>query len=128
MDKRCPLKLDSLPDSWCPLSVQRLKAIRNAGRELTEEEEAALPGCPWAIDCQTANYCFFSYVSSLLPNGPVSEVEIAGLLNIGVETVKKLEKTALLKVKDHKDFKAIKELHGDGPIVEEKDDSFKVVE
>jgi hypothetical protein len=46
MDERCPRRLEEMPDSWCPLAVMRLKAIRNAGRELSEEEEALLPGVP----------------------------------------------------------------------------------
>lgn len=37
-DQRCPRKLDDAPDTWCALAVQRLKALRHAGRELTEEE------------------------------------------------------------------------------------------
>ena len=128
MDGRCPLKLEDLPDTWCALAVQRLKAIRNAGRELTEEEEAALPGCPWTINSQTANYCFFSYVSTLLPSEPVSEAEIAGLLDIETETVKKLEKSALSKVRDSAIFKSIKEMHGESQIIEDRDGDFKIVE
>ena len=39
MDCRCPRKLKQLPRAWCPLAVLKLKALRNAERELTEEEE-----------------------------------------------------------------------------------------
>jgi hypothetical protein len=45
MDKRCPRALKSMPSEWCPLAVMRLRAIRTAGRELSEEEESRLPGC-----------------------------------------------------------------------------------
>lgn len=99
MDKRCPRKLKDYPDSWCPQAVIRLKAIRNAGRELTEEEEALLPGCPWAVDCRTANYCFHQYINQVLPEKPLSDIEIAGLLNISIDAARKLEKNAMSKLK-----------------------------
>ena len=56
MDKRCPRHLEVFPDSWCPQAVMRLKAIRNASKELTEQEEAKMVGCPWAINNQCSNY------------------------------------------------------------------------
>lgn len=107
MDSRCPRNLKSQPGSWCPLGVLRLKAIRNAGRELTEEEETNLPGCPWAVSHQLANYCFFQYASDFNTNEQASDIEIAGLLCISVDTVKKTEKIALSKMKDYSSFKEI---------------------
>jgi hypothetical protein len=107
MDSRCPRSLKNHPGSWCPLGVLRLKAIRNAGRELTEEEEAALPGCPWAINHQLANYCFFQYAEEYTESENISDIEIAGLLCISSDTVKKTEKIAISKMKD---FPAIKEV------------------
>ena len=77
----------------------RLKAIRNSNKELTEDEESKLVGCPWAIKCGVANYCFFEYVEKILPEKPLSDVEIAGLLNISVEVVRKLEKSAMAKLR-----------------------------
>jgi len=100
MDKRCPRKLETVPDNWCPLAVLRLKAIRNAGRELTEEEEALLPGCPWAIDHQLANYCFFKYLDEFIADKAVSDIELAAMLNVSVDTIKKIEKTAFKKMKE----------------------------
>lgn len=77
----------------------RLKAIRNAPHELTEDEESRLPGCPWAINCQVANYCFFQYVEHVLPEKPLADVEVAGLLNLSVETVRRLERSAMAKLR-----------------------------
>lgn len=108
MDDRCPRRLEEMPDSWCPLAVLRLKAIRNAGRELTEEEEALLPGCPWAIDHQLAHYCFFQYLTTYTTEKSVSDIELAALLNVSVETVKKIEKTAITKMREHKSFSDLK--------------------
>jgi hypothetical protein len=120
MDKRCPRKLQTQPDEWCPLAVLRLKAIRMAGKELTEEEEAKLPGCPWAISHQMSNYCFFKYMTEYGEGSSPSENEIAALLNIQPETVKKVEKIALNKMRDKKEFKEIKESlsKGESVIVE----------
>lgn len=119
MDERCPRRLEEMPDSWCPLAVMRLKAIRNAGRELTEEEEALLPGCPWAIDHQLAHYCFFDYLTNYTSEKSVSDIELAALLNVSVETVKKIEKTALAKMRDHKSFVDLKS--DDGPVVSDSE-------
>jgi hypothetical protein len=99
MDDRCPRQLEEFPETWCPQAVIRLKAIRNAGRELTEEEETLLPGCPWAINCQVANYCFFQYVEHILPEKPLADVEVAGLLNVSVDVVKRTERSGLSKMR-----------------------------
>lgn len=123
MDKRCPRYLEEMPDSWCPLAVMRLKAIRNAGRELSEEEEALLPGCPWAVDHQLAHYCFFEYLIKFTSDKSVSDIELAALLNVSVETVKKIEKTALTKMRTHSSFS---ELKGGEPIVSDKDADYKI--
>lgn len=119
MDTRCPRRLDEMPDSWCPLAVMRLKAIRNAGRELTEEEESLLPGCPWAVDHQLAHYCFFEYLANFTSDRQVSDIELAALLNVSVETIKKIEKTALTKMRDHESFSDLKK--GGEPVVSDKD-------
>lgn len=108
MDPRCPRALKNHPGEWCPLAVMRLKAIRNAGRELTEEEESKLPGCPWSINHQLANYCFFKYMAEYGDGAAPSDNEIAALNCISIETVKKVEKTAITKMKQVKEFKEIK--------------------
>lgn len=99
MDNRCPRKLAELPCEFCPLAVLRLKALRNSDTELTEEEEAKLPGCPWAVNHQMSNYCFFNYVKDYLHEAP-SDKEIAHMNNISLETVKKIEKEAINKIKE----------------------------
>lgn len=128
MDKRCPRKLAEHPDSWCPLAVLRLKAIRNAGRELTEEEESKLPGCPWAINHQLASYCFFKYMDNFGEEAPPSEAEVAHMLNVSTDTVKKIQKQAIDKMRQSKEFSSIIEGHdGNGPIMPDTDaDSFNV--
>lgn len=108
MDKRCPRHLEGMPDSWCPLAVLRLKAIRNAGRELSEEEESKLPGCPWSVDHQLSHYCFFKYLSEYTQDKPVSDIELAALLNVSVDTVKKIEKNALIKMRESSTFSSMK--------------------
>lgn len=99
MDKRCPRKLKDYPDEWCSLAVLRLKALRNAGRELSEKEEANCPGCPWAIAHQVSCYCFFKYAKDFI-DCPISDIEIASLNSISLDTVKKVEKQALKKIEN----------------------------
>jgi len=109
MDNRCPRKLEHLPCDFCPLAVLRLKALRNSSSELTEEEESLLPGCPWSINHQMSNYCFFNYVADYL-HEPPSDKEIAHMNNVSVETVKDVTKDAIEKIKD---LKIIKDLDDD---------------
>jgi hypothetical protein len=104
MDPRCPRALAETPDSFCPLAVNRLRAIRTAGKELTEEEENALPGCCWAVNSQTANYCFFKYIDELTTEQTLSDVEVAALNCLSVETVKRVEKEAMTKIKNREEF------------------------
>ena len=99
MDARCPRKLDQLPCDFCPLAVLRLKALRNSPEELSEEEEAKLPGCPWAVNHQMSNYCFFNYIKDFLDVTP-SDKEIAHMNNVSVNTVKAIEEKALDKIKN----------------------------
>jgi DNA-directed RNA polymerase sigma subunit (sigma70/sigma32) len=106
-----------MPETWCDLAVLRLKTIRNAGRELTEEEESSLPGCPWAIDSQSAHYCFFKYLSEFTQDKAVSDIELAALLNVSVDSIKKIEKTGLSKMRESETFSSMKS--GDEQVVEE---------
>lgn len=125
MDERCPRRLEEMPDNWCPLAVLRLKAIRNAGRELSEEEEALLPGCPWAIDHQLAHYCFFEYLTTYTTEKSVSDIELAALLNVSVDTIKKIEKTALTKMREHKSFSDLKS-NGEAVIADSEAPDYKI--
>ena len=122
MDNRCPRKLEDFPDSWCPLAVQRLKALRHADRELTEEEESKLGGCPWGVNHQMANYCFFKMIAEHMPESRnFSSIEIAHFNNISQETVNKVEKTALSKIRESEMFKEIDDLHGSEGIMTDLD-------
>jgi hypothetical protein len=123
IDSRCPRQLECLPDTWCALAVQRLKALRHAGRELSEEEEAKLPGCPYATNHQLANYCFFKLVEEFLPEGrSFSDMEIAHFLNISTDTVKKVEKKAIQRIKNSPVFREIIDMHDGDQIMEETTD------
>ena len=129
MDPRCPRALDVLPTEWCPLAVMRLRAIRTAGRDLTEEEEAKLPGCPWAVNHQLANYCFFKYIKQFSGDKQPSDMEVASLNCISVEAVKKTEKTALNKIREAAQFKELKEsLDGESVVSESGggEDDYKI--
>lgn len=128
MDPRCPRQLECFPDSYCPLAVMRLRAIRTAGRELTEDEESKLPGCPWAVNHQLANYCFFKYIKEYAGDKPPSDIEIASLNSLSIETVKKTEKSALAKIRATDEFSSLKEsLNGEGVVSENSlDDDYKI--
>jgi DNA-directed RNA polymerase sigma subunit (sigma70/sigma32) len=90
------------------MAVNRLRAIRTAGRELTEEEENALPGCPWAVNSQTANYCFFKYIQEFAGDTMPSDVEVASLNCLSIETVKKIERDALNKIRGMEQFQNLR--------------------
>ena len=123
MDARCPRKLSNLPDSWCALAVQRLKALRHAGRELSEEEEAKLPGCPYAVNHQLANYCFFNLVETYIPdNRGFSDMEVAHFLNVSMDTIKKAEKKAVQRMRDSSAIKEIIDIHDGDQIMEDSTD------
>jgi DNA-directed RNA polymerase sigma subunit (sigma70/sigma32) len=104
------------------MAVLRLKLIRNAGRELTEEEESKLPGCNWAMNCQSAAYCFFKYAAEYLQDTSLSDIEIARMLNVSVDTLKKIEKSALAKVKDSDMMCEMEEYFGDSGVIDHSRD------
>ena len=111
MDNRCIRQLEDFPSEWCPLAVQRLKAIRNFSGNLSEEQEAALPGCPWAVSHQLANYCFFKLIEQNMPdNKDLSDMEIAHFCGVPLESIKKSEKKAIEKIKKSESFKEITEI------------------
>jgi hypothetical protein len=113
-----------MPDAWCPLAVQRLKALRHAGRELTEEEESKLPGCPYAVNHQLANYCFFKLVETFIPEGRgFSDMEVAHFLNVSMDTIRKVEKKAVQRMRDSHTFKEIIDIHDGDQIMEDLPDS-----
>lgn len=123
MDKRCPRQLEAMPDTFCPLAVQRLKALRHAGRELTEEEESRLPGCPYAVNHQLANYCFFKLAETYIPDGRgFSDMEVAHFLNVSMDTIKKVEKKAVQRMRESATFKEIIDIYDGDQVMEEAAD------
>ena len=128
MDDRCPRELEEFPDTWCPLAVQRLKALRHAGRELSEEEEAALPGCPWGVNHQVANYCFFKLIADHMPDiKNVSDMEVAHYCNISTESVKKIEKRAIDKIRKSDSFREIIDTHDGDSVIESEVDDWEIL-
>lgn len=122
MDKRCPRRLDDFPVSYCPLAVLRLKALRNAGKELTEEEESRLQGCPYSVAHQLSSYCFFKYIDKYYPAQPLADIEIAHYNSVSVDTVKKLSTSAINKMRELDDFVEISEAYGDDKIIDDIND------
>jgi len=123
MDPRCPRKLDQLPCDWCPLAVQRLKALRHTDKELSEEEEDKLGGCKYAVNHQMANYCFFKLIEDYsADNKGFSDMEIAHFLNLPIDTIKKIEKKAIHKLQESKSFKEIINTHNGDRILEDSQD------
>jgi len=122
MDSRCPRKLEHLPDSFCPLAVLRLKRLRQSEKELTEEEENKLPGCCWAINHQMSCYCFFKYTEEYLDsNNPPSDIEIAHMNSVSVESVKKTTKKAIEKFKKSDLIKQLEDNFASEEIVNPQD-------
>lgn len=124
MDCRCPRQLTDMPEDWCPQAVMRLRAIRHFEGELTEEAEASLRGCPWAVQNQMASYCFFKYMALYGSDTTkqLSDVEIAHLLGgIPVEDIKKAEKQGLIKLKQADYVTELKEMYNGEQILEDKD-------
>lgn len=119
----CPRKLGKLPCELCPLAVMRLKHIRALGREPTEEEETKSIGCIWAINHQMSGYCYFVYEAKYLPEQGLSDIEIAGLLNLSVPTVKHTAESGIEKIRDADFVADLKEAMGDERIVEDRMES-----
>lgn len=95
--------------------------MRHAGRELSEEEEMACPGCNFAINHQMANYCFFSFMEKFSHEEKnLSDMEMAHFLNLPVDCIKKTEKKAIAKLRNSDAIKEVKEMYDGEAIVEEK--------
>jgi hypothetical protein len=92
--------------------VTRLKAIRAAraeGKVLTQEEEAKLPGCPWAIKSQMSGYCWYIYEAIAMPEHPTLDADIAAILDIPVEQVKSAAEAGSSKIVLNPDTADIRE-------------------
>ncbi len=121
LDSRCPRQLKSFPKTFCEMAVIRLKLLRNSTKELTEEEETKLPGCAWAINNQASCYCFFKYVANTPSDKNISDIELAHLLNISVESIKKTEKEAIQKLKASASMEELKGLMDGDSVVSDHD-------
>ena len=85
-----------------------------------------MPGCPWAIAHQLSGYCWFKYEAHFMNDSPSSDLDIAALLQISVDTVKKTSEKGISKLQDKTNVSELKELfNGDGVITDssENDDS-----
>jgi hypothetical protein len=124
MDPRCPLGLEEYPESWCKLAVLRLKSIKNSNiKELTEADEAKMPGCPWAVFDQYSHYCFFQYIKEK-QDSPASESELLAMLGISSQQIKLAEQRAVAKYKQSSLYNDIEYTHeGDA-----KSDFFEPIE
>jgi len=119
--KSCPLQMQNLPKHWasggqklhyCPVAVTRLKAIRAAradGKVLTQEEEAQLPGCPWAVKSQMSGYCWFIYEAISMPEQPTLDADIAAILDLPVDQVKSCALSAAQKILSNPEVTSLKE-------------------
>lgn len=122
--KKCPRQLKNIPETWCPLAVLRLKSIKALGREPTEDEEAKMPGCPWAVSHQLSGYCWFKYEANHMEEHSQSDHNIAALLQLSPETIKQTANNALDKIKEQLKVKSIKDIFEGDAIVDDyhKDD------
>lgn len=129
MDDRCFLGLHSMPEDICYAAVRRLHAIKTAGRELTEEEISVLPGCPWAIQHQKSNYCFFKYAKDYMSENSPSDQEIAHIIRCSIEDVKKSNKSAISKIKASQMISQFRESFDDCEVVEgrDSDDFYSII-
>jgi hypothetical protein len=124
--KKCPRKLEGIPDTWCPLAVLRLKSIKALGREPTAEEESKMPGCPWAISHQLSGYCWFKYEANHMEEQPQSDHNIAALLVLSPETIKTTANNALSKLQKEMKVNSIKEIFEGESVIDDynkEDDS-----
>jgi hypothetical protein len=129
---KCLLKLQDLPKNWssggqklhyCPLAVTRLKAVRAAradGRSLTQEEEANLPGCPWAVKAQMSGYCWFIFEATQMADAPMSESDIAAILDLPVDQVKSASNSSLTKIQEDPQIVEIKSSMGSEAVVKDR--------
>ena len=115
MDKRCPRKLKTSPNEFCPAAVHRLRWREQLGREPTEEEELSAPGCPWAVRSHEHSFCFFKAYSE--EREKLTDSQIAHMLGVSEVTIKKTATKAEKKLANYKPFKELKELYGTESII-----------
>lgn len=127
MDKRCPRKLNTPPQSFCPMAVARLKwraewqPKKIKGKlqtEPSEEEENNAPGCPWAVNSHENGFCFFKAYE--YHKEKLTDSQIAHMLGVSEPTVKKTADKGIYKASQSPALKELKELYGDEAIIKER--------
>ena len=106
-DKRCPLGLKCHPTQYCPLAIQRLKALERADGNVSHLQESKIPGCDWYCADKDSNYCFFKYIHDNSGKDH-STIDIAEKLSITQAAVYSGLNRAITKLKEMKIYKLLK--------------------
>lgn len=104
--KSCPRKLQFFPDSGCPL-----------GRISAAETKDTENGCPWSVNSEQDNFCFWTWVRRLSDKDgfmePLLQHEMATLLNSSGAKLHVSYKEALENMKTLPEYEDLKSLFGD---------------
>jgi hypothetical protein len=103
----CPARNTSRPAEPCPRALERIHAIQAEGVR-SKIDPDSLPGCPWAINSATHQYCFWVLCQEL--DEPLSDREICNLLGINQQTLEKTLQSALLKLQAMKGTEVMSDL------------------
>lgn len=115
----CPLKLKRFPEEICELGLQRARWTKDHTGYLAFEEKQA-PGCVWGIPTEDKHsYCFFKFMADS-EGKQFDENEIANLLGLSKDQIKKIIETATIKLKNTEIVKELKDLHDSGGLFTEE--------
>lgn len=103
----CPRRLEGLPDSPCPLALERIHAITSQ-KDKKAKDVDNLPGCPWYCTSAESNFCFFSQVDT--DTGPYSDEDIAAHLSLTTAQVAKTYESGISKWRANKDSPDMQDL------------------
>ena len=108
----CPRRLNNLPNSQCPLALERISALQTLDEDGKKKRESeSLPGCPWYITSIEHNYCFWNLVTS--PDGkidPFTDKEIGNILMLSPAQVDKAMVSAIAKLRANRNSPDMQEL------------------
>ena len=94
----CPRKLNCYPTAICPEGLKRVQ-WEQANLGYTAKEERTAPGCPFGVLTEDKHsYCTFKLMA--MSNEGMSYREIAKRTGLTMEQVERVEKMALLKLKN----------------------------
>jgi len=117
----CPRKLEKLPDAICPFGLQRARWTRDNAGYLPFQEKIA-SGCTWGILTEDKHsYCFFKLMA-LTDGQAFSEQEMALLLGLSKEQIKKIQETAIKKLIKEPLIIELKALHKEGGLFDDVPD------